>query len=130
MAVEESTDLLSGQPAVGCVEGFQDTVGGVVTGGCAEEERGACGAVVPHREGSLKVRQSDDGAAVENRVYGAEAQNLGFGPTGSGAVEARTDLAQGRVALVPESSRLVVTDEADGVRSVHLCHQEIPRNHT
>ena len=88
MAVEESTDLLSGQAAVGCVDGFQDTVGGVVTGGCAEEERGAGGAVVPHREGSLKVRQPDDGAAVENRVYGAEAQNLGFGATGGGAVEA------------------------------------------
>ena len=116
MAVEESTDLLSGQAAAGCVDGFQDTVGGVVTGGCAEEEGGACGAVVPHGEGSLKVRQPDDGAAVENRVYGAEAQNLGFGPTGGGAVEARTDLAQGRVALVPESTRLVVTDEAEVAR--------------
>jgi hypothetical protein len=38
MAVEESTDLLSGQAAAGCVDGFHDTVGGVVTGGCAEEE--------------------------------------------------------------------------------------------
>jgi hypothetical protein len=77
MAVEESTDLLSGQAAAGCVDGFRDTVGGVVTGGCAEEERGACGAVVPHREGSLKVRQPDDGTAVEDGVDGAKPQNLG-----------------------------------------------------
>jgi hypothetical protein len=59
MAVEESTHLLSGQAFGGCVDGFQDTVGDVVTGGCAEEEGGACGAVVPHGEGSLKVRQPD-----------------------------------------------------------------------
>jgi hypothetical protein len=114
MTVIESTHLLSGQALGGCVDGFQDTVGGVVTSRCAEEEGGACGAVVPHRKGSPKVRQPDGGAAVENSVYGAGAQNLGFGPTGGGAVEARTDLAQGRVALVPESSRLVVADEADG----------------
>jgi hypothetical protein len=62
------------------------------------------------------VRQPDDGAAVENGVYGTEAQNLGFGPTGGGAVEAGTDLAQGRVAVVPESSRLVIADKAEGVR--------------
>ena len=116
-AVEEGTYLLSGQEAfAGGVDGFEDTVGGVVAGGCAEEQGGACEAVVPHGEGSLKVRQPDDGAAVENSVYGAKAQNLSFGATGSGAVEARTDLAQGRVALVPESSRLVVTDEADVAR--------------
>ena len=80
MALEESTDLLSGQSAGGCVDGFHDPVGGVVTGGCAKEERGAGGAVVPHREGSLKVRQPDARATVENSVYGAEAQDLGFGP--------------------------------------------------
>jgi hypothetical protein len=45
MALKESTDLLSGQAAVGRVDGFQDPVGGVVTGGCAEEERGAGGTV-------------------------------------------------------------------------------------
>ena len=90
MALEESADLLSGQGAGGCVDGFQDPVGGVVTGGCAKEESGAGGAVVPHRERCLKVRQPDDGAAVENSVYGTEAQNLSFGATGGGAVEART----------------------------------------
>jgi len=116
-AVEESSYLHSGQAAAGGrVDGFEDTVGGVVAGGCAEEEGGARGAVVPHGEGSLKVRQRDDVGAVENSVYCAEAQNLGFGPTGGGAVEVRTDLAQGRVAVVPESSRLVVADEADSVR--------------
>jgi hypothetical protein len=117
-AVEESTYLLSGQAAVsGRVDGFEYAVGGGVAGGSAEEEGGACGAIVPHGEGGLQVRQPDDGAAVEKSVYGAEAQNLGFGPTGGGTVEARTSLAQGRVALMPERSCLVVAGEADGVRS-------------
>jgi hypothetical protein len=116
-AVEEYTYLLSGQEAIGGrVDGFEDTVGGVVTGGCAEKEGGACGAVVPYGEGSLEVSQPDDGSAVENSVDGAEAQNLGFGPTGGGAIQARLDLAQDRVNLVPEISRLVVTDEANGLR--------------
>jgi hypothetical protein len=46
MAMEEGTHLLSGQEAVGGrVDDFEDTVGGVVAGGCAEEEGGACGDV-------------------------------------------------------------------------------------
>ena len=115
--MEESTYLLlDKKPPVRRVDGFEDTVGGVVAGGCAEEEGGACGAVVPHGEGSLEVRQPDDGAAVENSIDGAEAQNLGFGPTGGGAIQARMDLAQDRVNVVPKISRLVVADEADGVR--------------
>jgi hypothetical protein len=67
----------------------------------------------------LQVRQPDDGGAVEKSVYGTEAQNLGFGATGGGAVETRTDLAQGGVAIVPESSRLVVSYETNGVRIAH-----------
>ena len=115
--MEESSYLHSGQEAVGgSIDCFEDTVGGVVAGGCAEEEGGACGAIVPYGEGSLKVRQPDYRAAVEDRVNGAEAQNLGFGPTGGCAVEAGTSLAQGRVAVVPESSRLVVADKAEGLR--------------
>ena len=115
--MEESSYLHSGQEAIGGrVDGFEDTVDGVVAGGCAEEEGGACGAVVPYGEGSLEVSQPDDGSAVENSVDGAEAQNLGFGTTGGGAIQARLDLAQGRVAFVPELSRLVVADEANGVR--------------
>jgi hypothetical protein len=43
------------------------------------------------------VRQPDARATVENSVYGAEAQDLGFGPTGGGAVEIGTDLAQDRI---------------------------------
>ena len=101
MALEESADLLSGQGAGGCVDGFQDPVGGVVAGGCAKEERGAGGAVVPHRERCLKVRQPDDGAAVENSVYGTKAQNLSFGATGGGAVGVRAALAQGGVTIHP-----------------------------
>ena len=116
MAVEKSTHLGSGQSVGGYVDGFEDTVGGVVASRCAETEGGACGAVVPHREGSLKVRQAYAGATVENGVYGAEAQDLGFGPTGGGAVEAGTNLAQDWVALVPESACLLVTAEADGAR--------------
>ena len=116
MAVEKSTHLRSGQSVGGCVDGFEDTVGGVVASRCAEKEGGACGAVVPHREGSLKVRQPDAATTVENGVYGAEAQDLGFGSTGGGAVEIGTDLAQDRIALVPESSCLLVAAEGDGVR--------------
>ena len=68
-AVEESSYLHSGQEAVGgSIDCFEDTVGGVVAGCCAEEEGGACGAIVPYGEGSLKVRQPDDGAAIENSV--------------------------------------------------------------
>ena len=116
-AVEESTYLLSGQEAIGGrVDGFEDTVGGVVTGGCAEKEGGACGAVVPYGEGSLEVSQPDDGSAVENSVDGAEAENLSFGPTGGGAILARMDLAQDRVNVVPKISRLVVADEVEGLR--------------
>ena len=71
-----------------------------------------CGAVVPHGESGLQMRQRDGGAAVENSVDGAEAQNLSFGPAGSGAVEAGTDLAQGGVAFAPEVSRLIVAGKA------------------
>ena len=116
MAVKKRTHLRSRQSVGGCVDGFEDTVRDVVASRCPEKEGGACGAVVPHREGSLKVRQPDAGATVENSVYGAEAQDLGFGPTGGGAVEIGTDLAQDRIALVPESSCLLVAAEADGVR--------------
>src|ERR1700722_14469835 len=91
-------------------------VGDVVAGGCAEEEGGASGAVVPYGEGSLEVSQPDDGSAVENSVDGAEAENLSFGPTGGGAILARVDLAQDRVNIVPKLSRLVVADEAEGGR--------------
>ena len=91
--MEESTHLGSGQSGGGCVDGFEDTVGGVVASRYAEKEGGAGGAVVPHREGSLKVRQPDARATVENSVYGAEAEDLGFGPTGGGTVETGTDLA-------------------------------------
>jgi len=38
MPMEESAHLLSGQSGEGCVDGFADTVGDGVAGGCAEEE--------------------------------------------------------------------------------------------
>ena len=116
VAVEEGAHLGSGQSGGGCVDGIEDTVGGVVASRCAEKEGGACGAVLPHREGSLKVRQPDAKATVENSVYGAETQDLGFGATGGGAVEIGTGMAQGRIALVPESSCMLVAAESDGVR--------------
>ena len=115
MAMEEGTHLGSGQSGGGCVDGIEDTVGGVVASRCAEEEGGACGAVVPHREGSLKVRQPDARATVKNGVYGAEAQDLSFGPTGGGTVEIGPGLAQDRIAVVPETSCLLVAAEGDGV---------------
>jgi hypothetical protein len=34
------------------------------------------------------MEQADDGAAVESGVDGAEAQDLGFGAAGGGAVQA------------------------------------------
>jgi hypothetical protein len=39
------------------------------------------------------VGQADDGAAVESRVNGAEAQDLGFGAAGGGTAQAGPELA-------------------------------------
>jgi len=67
------------------VEGIFDAVSSVVSGGGAEEEWGAGGAVIPYGERRLEMRQGDDGAAIEGSIDGAEAQDLGFGAAGGGA---------------------------------------------
>jgi hypothetical protein len=81
-AVKETPDLHPGRSSGRCVEGLFDAVGGVVSGGGAEEEWGAPGAVVPYGECSLEMGQLDDGAAIEGSIDGAETQDLGFGPAG------------------------------------------------
>jgi len=59
--------------------------------------------------------QGDDGAAIESSIDGAEAQDLGFGPAGGGAIKARTGLAQGGVTLAPNLARCLVAAEEDFV---------------
>jgi hypothetical protein len=113
MAMEESTDLFSGQSVGGGVEGLTDTVGSGVTGAGAEEEGGTRRAVLPYFEGGVEMGRLDDGTAVESCVDGAEAQNLGFGAAGGCAVEARTGLAQGGVAIVPKLSRGFIAAKKD-----------------
>jgi hypothetical protein len=55
----------------------------------------------------------NDGTAVQSCVNGAEAQDLGFCAAGGGAVEARTGLAQGGVAIVPKLSRGFIAAKED-----------------
>ena len=51
VAVKEAPDLFPGQSVFGLVDGKLDAIGGGITGGGAEEVRGAGGAVVPYGEG-------------------------------------------------------------------------------
>ena len=57
--------------------------------------------------------QGDDEAAIESSIDGAEPHDLGFGPAGSGAIKARTGLAQGGVTLAPKLTRGLVATEED-----------------
>jgi hypothetical protein len=91
-----------GQCTAGSVNGFADTVGDGISGGPAEEEGGTGVAVIPYGEGSLQVRQGDDGAAIEGCVDGAETQDLGLGTTGGGAAHTGPNLAQAGIAIPPE----------------------------
>jgi hypothetical protein len=75
--------------------GFANTVGDGISGGHTEEEGGTGIAVIPYGEGSLQVRQGDDGGAIERRVDGAETQDLGPGTTDGGAAHTGAKLAQG-----------------------------------
>ena len=47
----------------------------------------------------------DKRAAIECGIDGAEAQDLGFGAAGCGAVSVLATLAQGSIAIVPQLSR-------------------------
>jgi len=44
----------------------------------------------------------DVGGAIEGGVEGVEAENLGFGTAGGGAVSVLAALAQGRIAILPQ----------------------------
>jgi hypothetical protein len=70
-------------------------------------------AIIPNGEGSLEVRQSDDG--VEGGVDGAKAEDLGFGPAGGGAPHAWAELAEDGKAMLPEfGGRGVAAEEEFG----------------
>ncbi len=113
-AVKEGADLRFGQSVGNCVvESLFDAVNDVVSGGSAEEEWGACRAVLPYGKCSLEMGERDHGAAIEGSIDGAEAQDLGFGPAGGGAIEAGTSLAQGGIAVVPKLARGVVAAKED-----------------
>ena len=56
---------------------------------------------------------ADNGAGVEGGVDGAEAQDLGFGAAGGGAVQARAELAQGGIAILPKLAGGMVATEED-----------------
>ena len=66
--MKEAHNLRLGQCAAGDVNGFADTVGDGSSGGPAEEEGGTGVAIIPYGEGSLEVRQSDDGGGVQRGV--------------------------------------------------------------
>jgi hypothetical protein len=94
VAMKEAPDLILGQSVVGGLDGFADTVGDRVSGGGAEEEGGARVAVIPYGEGSLEMRQADDGGGVQGGVDGAEGAGPGLrrgwwrrraGPDGAGS---------------------------------------------
>jgi hypothetical protein len=114
VAVKEAPDLIPGQPVFGLLDGKLDAVGGEVTGGGAEEFRGAGGAVLPYGEGGLEMGHSDEGGAIEGSVDGTETQDLDLGPAGRGSEEAGTGLAQVWVALFPKRFRGLVAAE-DGI---------------
>ena len=96
VAVKELPDLFPGEAVGLSLQSLADAIGNGVSDAVTEEGGGGVGTVVPQGEGSLEVRQADDGAAVESSVDGAEAQHLCFAATGGGTVEARAVLAQGR----------------------------------
>ena len=63
--------------------------------------------------------QADDGGTVQGGVDGAEAQDLGFGAAGGGAAQAGTELAQGRIAVLPEvAGRRIPSEQNFGVAAV------------
>jgi len=84
------------------IQGLADTIDGRISGGVAEDPAGAVGAIFPHGQGGFEMRLGDDGAAIEGGVDGAQAEDLGFGSIGGGAVEAWARAAEARVTIVPE----------------------------
>ena len=66
--MEEIPDLFSGEAAVRRPKGLEYAIGNGVSDAGTEEGGGGVGTVVPQGEGSMQVRQLDDGAAVESSV--------------------------------------------------------------
>jgi hypothetical protein len=115
VAVKETPDLFPGQSIFRLLDGKLDAIGGDVSGGGAEEDRGSGGTVLPYSEGGLEMRHGDDGAAIKGSVDGTETQDLGFGPAGGGSEETRTGLAQVGVTLFPKLFRGLVAAHDDAV---------------
>ena len=59
------------------------------------------------------MRQADDRGGIEGGVNGAEAQDLSLGTAGSGTAQAGPELAQDRIAVVPEFTGGRITAEED-----------------
>ena len=55
-------------------------------GAVSKRIRALPGAVVPHGQGGLEMARVDQRAGIERGIDGAEAQDLGFGAAGCGAV--------------------------------------------
>ena len=91
--MKESPDFFSGQAFRGCIESQADTIQNRVSRGGMKDQGGAGGAVIPYGKGSLEMGQRNDRAAVKGRVDGTQAENLGFGTAGGGAVEPWTGIA-------------------------------------
>ncbi len=70
-------------------------------GASLKKRRALCLAVVPHGQGGVEMGDFDLGAAIEGGVEGAEAEDLGFGAAGGGAVGVLAALAQGGIAIHP-----------------------------
>ena len=86
MVVKERTDLTFGQPFPSRDEGLADAPGSRIYGSDVEKEVCAGLTVVPYGQGGVEMTGFDEGAAIEGGVDGAEAQDLGFGAAGGGAV--------------------------------------------
>ena len=111
--MKEAPDLILRQSVVGGLDGFADTVSDGIASGRAEKEGGTGVAVIPYGEGSLEMGQADDGRGVQGSVDGAETEDLGFGAAGGGAAQAGPELAQGRIAVLPEFAGSSITAEED-----------------
>ena len=101
MAAKEQADFIPGQASGAGVESLTDALSRGIDGRDVEEEAGAGQAVIPDGQGGVEMAGLDDGAGIEGRVEGAEAQDLGLSAAGGGAVDVGMALAQGRIAIIP-----------------------------
>src|SRR5882757_5320152 len=111
VTMKEAGDFRLRQSIAGGFDGFADAVGDGIAGGHAEKKGGTVVAIVPYGEVGLEMRQADDGGGVEGGVDGAEAQDLCLGTAGGGSAQAGPELAQDRIAVVPEFAGSSITAE-------------------